>query len=210
MSDATCSDFSLISDLGSIYSRRITFMNQKRRWVITKFSNIKIGQFPPALNMKDERRHFHAFSRLSQLHNFHSGLNFLGVIDIQIGDKMNSLLETPKQVAVRVGLSIGAINRLMNDGKLSFVRIGTRIRIPPGAWEDYIATHTVKPWRDAITDQNSHILKGASPSIFFGQSEAAAASAALARQTANRLKLLSRNSSSATLKNSAHVSRQKS
>ena len=67
---------------------------------------------------------------------------------------MNHSLETAKQLAESVGLSLGAINRLMNDGKLSFVRIGTRRRIPPGAWEDYIANFTVKPWRDAITDQN--------------------------------------------------------
>ena len=47
---------------------------------------------------------------------------------------MTYILETPKPTAERVGLSIGAINRLMNDGKLFFVRIGTRRRIPPGAW----------------------------------------------------------------------------
>ena len=96
---------------------------------------------------------------------------------------MSNILETPKQIATRVGISIGAINRLMNDRKLSFVRIGTRRVIPPGAWEDYIEAHTVKSWRDAIKDQNSNIFKGANPSTFFGQNEAAAASAALAQQT---------------------------
>jgi hypothetical protein len=34
-------------------------------------------------------------------------------------------LESSKQIARRVGLSIGAINRLMNDSELSSVRIGT-------------------------------------------------------------------------------------
>jgi hypothetical protein len=34
-------------------------------------------------------------------------------------------LESSKQIARRVGFSIGAINRLMNDGELSSVRIGT-------------------------------------------------------------------------------------
>ena len=210
MTCTTCSDFTLISNLAPIYTRCIALINQNRRCVITKSSNIQIDQFPSRLNMRDARRHFHAFSRLSQLLNSHKYSNLPELIRTCLGNEVNSLLETPKQLASRIGISVGAINRLVNDGKLSFVRIGTRRRIPPGAWEDYIETHTVKPWRDAIRDQNSYISKGASPSIFFGQSEAAVASAALAQQTANRLKLLSRNSSNATHKNSAHANRQKS
>ncbi len=150
-----------------------------------------------------------AFSRLSQLHKSDCGLILSDVVYLDRGREMNSLLETPKQLALRVGLTVGAIHRLMNDGKLSFVQIGTRRRIPPGTWEGYIETNTVRPCRDAIKDQSSNFLLSAGAFTSFGQNGAAAASAALVRQTAQRLKSSSRNSSNATRKNSVHVIQQK-
>ena len=123
---------------------------------------------------------------------------------------MDCLLETPKQLAKRVGLTVGAIHQLMNDGKLSFVQIGTRRRIPPGTWEVYIETNTVRPCRDAIKDQSSNFSISAGAFTSFGRNGVAAASAALARQTAQRLKSSSRNSSNATRKNLVRVIQQKS
>lgn len=154
--------------------------------------------------------HLPAFSRLSQLHKSDWGLILGDIVYLDRGREMNCLLETPKQLAMRVGLTVGAIHRLMNDGKLSFVQIGTRRRIPPGTWESYIETNTVRPCRDAIKDQSSNFLLSAGASTSFGQNGAAAASAALVRQTAQRLKSSSRNSSNATRKNLGHVIPQKS
>ncbi|MBZ0261952.1 MAG: helix-turn-helix domain-containing protein [Hyphomicrobiales bacterium] len=118
---------------------------------------------------------------------------------------MDCRLETPKQLATRVGLSLGAIYRLINDGRLPFVRIGTRLRIPPGTWEEFIANNTVKPCRDAIRDPSLNFSPNAGVITSFGRSEAAAASAALARQTAQRLKSGSRSSCNATPENAVHV-----
>lgn len=154
--------------------------------------------------------YLHAFSRLSQLLKSDRGLILSDVVYLDRDREMNCLLETPKQLATRVGLSVGAIHRLMNDGKLSFVQIGTRRRIPPGTWEVYIETNTVGPCRDAIKDQSSNFLLSAGASTSFGQNGAAAASAALVRQTAQRLKSSSRNFSNATRKNVGHASPQKS
>ena len=151
-----------------------------------------------------------AFSRLSQLHKSDCGMILSDVISFDRGPEMDCRLETPKQLAARVGLTVGTIHRLMNDGKLPFVQIGTRRRIPPGTWEGYIETNTVRPCRDAIKDQSSSFLRSAGASTSFGQNGAAAASAALVRQTAQRLKSSSRNSSNATRKNSVHVIQQKS
>ncbi len=146
-----------------------------------------------------------AFSRLSQLRKSHCGLILGDVVYLDRGHEVNCLLETPKQLTARVGLTVGAIHRLMNDGKLSFVQIGTRRRIPPGTWEGYIETNTVRPCRDATKDQSLNFLQSAGASTSFGQNGAEAASAALVRQTAQRLKSNSRNSSNATRKNSVRV-----
>ena len=154
--------------------------------------------------------YLHAFSRLSQLHKSDRGLILSDVVYLDRGREMDCLLETPKQLAMRVGLTVGAIHRLMNDGKLSFVQIGTRRRIPPGTWEGYIETNTVRPCRDAIKGQSLNFLQSAGASTSFGRNGAAAASAALVQQTAQRLKSSSRNSSNATRKNSVHVIQQKS
>jgi excisionase family DNA binding protein len=126
------------------------------------------------------------------------------------GKTMNSQLETPKQLAKRVGLTEKAVRKLLKGGKLSFVRIGTRLRIPPGTWEVYLKTNVVQPWRDEISDQNFSSSANASASISSGQRVDAAASAALAQQTAQRLKLSSRSSSKDTQGGQAQETHRKS
>lgn len=105
---------------------------------------------------------------------------------------MDGILETPKQLAERVGLAKTAIKRLIDDGHLNFVELGKRKRIPPGAWEDFLATRTVKACRDGTKGQSSNSYKSEAASTSCGPRTDAAASAALAQQTAQRLKSSSR------------------
>ena len=51
-------------------------------------------------------------------------------------------VETPKQVAERVGVSDYLIRQLIRTGELEHVRIGGRIFIPNGAWTRYVAANT--------------------------------------------------------------------
>ena len=126
------------------------------------------------------------------------------------GNIMNSQLETPKQLAKRVGLTEKAVRKLLKVGKLSFVRIGTRLRIPPGTWEVYLKINVVQPWRGEISDQNSYSSANAVSTISSGLRVDAAASAALAQQTAQRLKLSLRSSSRDTPAVRVHEIRRKS
>lgn len=105
-------------------------------------------------------------------------------------------LETPRQLAERVGLTEGAIKLLISQGKLSFVEVGKRLRIPPGAWDEYLQTYTVKKWRDETKDRSSSSMASGTASISSGPTTGAVASAALARQIAQRLKSNSRSSCS--------------
>ena len=70
-------------------------------------------------------------------------------------------LETPKQLAERVGLAKTAVTRLIADGLLPFVPVGKRKRIPPGAWEEYLAKHTVRTCRDGTTARSSSSMTSA-------------------------------------------------
>jgi excisionase family DNA binding protein len=119
-------------------------------------------------------------------------------------------LETPRQLAERVGLSEGAIKRLIDDGRLPFVEVGKRRRIPPGAWQEYLDNSTVRQCRDATKVPSSSFSPSVAASTSSGPNTDAAASAALARQTAQRLKSSSRDSSSGSRASSAPVIHLKS
>ena len=103
-------------------------------------------------------------------------------------------METVRQLAVRVGLTKSAVTRLLEQGKLDFVIIGARKFIPAGAWQTFIHNNTVKAsWAE---ETKVHNASGAQREVAItstGQKTAAAASAALAQRTAQRLKSASRN-----------------
>jgi hypothetical protein len=103
-------------------------------------------------------------------------------------------LETPKQLAARVGLSERQVRHLIQSGQLEHVLIGCRVHIPVGAFARFLKAKKVLPCQDEIGDRISTGTGTAPAGISPGPSEAAAASAALARQTARKLKSLSPNS----------------
>jgi excisionase family DNA binding protein len=105
------------------------------------------------------------------------------------------MLETPKQLARRVGLSEGQVRHLINTNQLEFVPIGERKRIPSGAFERFIEERSVKPCRDKIKDRGFVGSTSANASTSHGPKAVAAVSAQLARQTAKKLKSNSRNGS---------------
>jgi hypothetical protein len=106
---------------------------------------------------------------------------------------MDECLETPKQLAKRVGLSEGKIRHLITTDKLEHVWIGHRVHIPTGAFGRFIEAHKVKPCQDEIKVHVSVGLRSATATTSSGPSTVAAASAALARKTASELKRSSAN-----------------
>jgi excisionase family DNA binding protein len=98
-------------------------------------------------------------------------------------------LETPKQLAARVGLKERAIRSLIDAGKLEYVKIGCRVHIREGAFEAFLEANTVKPCQDETRVQNSIGVPSVNASSSRGQTRAvAAASSRLAQQAAKKLK----------------------
>jgi excisionase family DNA binding protein len=106
------------------------------------------------------------------------------------------ILETPKQLAARVGLKERQIRTLIDSGKLEFVMIGSRVHIPDGAFERFVEANKVSPCLDGTKVQDLNGIATVQPSISAGPRTAAAASAALALQAAKKLRSSSRNGSS--------------
>jgi len=104
-------------------------------------------------------------------------------------------LETPKQLASRVGITERQVRHLIASQQLDHVMIGCRVHVPVGAFARFLEASKVKAsWHGETKVQNCAGSKSAAATTSSGPSEAAAASAALARQTANRLKSRSPNS----------------
>jgi hypothetical protein len=102
-----------------------------------------------------------------------------------------------------VNLPERAIRHLINTNQLEHLTIGKRVHIVEGAWTRYVEANKRGGTlcHGATTDQGSSSSKIEAPGISAGQTQsspAAAASAQLARQTANRLKNSSANGSSRT------------
>src|SRR5215472_3296280 len=93
-------------------------------------------------------------------------------------------LETPKQLAKRVGVSERQIRHLVHTAQLEHVIIGSRVYIPTGAFKRFLDSRTKKPCPDEIKDRDYDGSPNATAFISPGPSTAAAASARLARQTA--------------------------
>jgi hypothetical protein len=87
-----------------------------------------------------------------------------------------------------VNISERQIRNLIRNGELEHVMIGCRIHIPADAWPQFIERKRSGNWQDETKVPGSGILKIVEPTTSHGQSMAAAASAALARQTASKLK----------------------
>jgi excisionase family DNA binding protein len=105
-------------------------------------------------------------------------------------------LETPKQLAARVGLTERQIRHLVQTRQLEYVEIGKRILLPVTAFANFLEARKVRPWHAETKDRDSVGSPSARVSTSVGPSTVAAASAALARQTAHKLKSSSRNGSS--------------
>ena len=107
---------------------------------------------------------------------------------------MDEGLETPRQLAERVGLKERKIRQLINTRQIEHVWIGARAFIPMGAFARFIETKKVKPCQDETTEPAFVGSKSVIASTSRGANTVAAASARLARQTASKLKSLSRSS----------------
>lgn len=104
-------------------------------------------------------------------------------------------LETIKQLAKKVGLKDRQIRELINKGLLDHIPIGSRIMVPVGAWARYVAENVRRSCPDETKARGSGTSLSAGVTTSAGPSEGARASAALALQTAKKLKSLSRNGS---------------
>ena len=116
-------------------------------------------------------------------------------------------VDTPKQLADRVGVSEYLIKSLIRSGDLEHIQISSRIFIPTTAWPRYLEANTKggKQWRDETKDQGSVTWKIAEPTTSLGRNTVAAANARRVRQTAHRLKASSRNGSNSEAKQPALV-----
>ena len=106
---------------------------------------------------------------------------------------MDDCLETPKQLANRVGLTERKIRHLINTRQIEHVWIGSRVHVPHGAFGRFIEAKKITPCQDEIKVPVSVGLESEAPSTSLGQNTVAAASAALVLQTATKLKSCSRN-----------------
>ena len=97
-------------------------------------------------------------------------------------------LETPKQLALRVGLSGRQVRHLIETRQLEHVMIGCRVHIPCGAFERFVEERSVKPCQDETRVQGCDGSKSEGAITSPGQSTVGAASAARALQIAKKLK----------------------
>src|SRR5262249_4826283 len=111
--------------------------------------------------------------------------------------QLDDRLETPKQLALRVGISARQIRHLIQTRQLEHVMIGCRVHIPIGAFARFLEARKVTRCPDETRDRDFAGAPSDIASISPGLSTAAAASARLARQTAEMLKSHSRNGCSA-------------
>jgi excisionase family DNA binding protein len=120
-------------------------------------------------------------------------------------------LETPKQLANRVGLSERKVRHLIQTRQLEHIMIGCRVHIPVGAFTRFLDARKVTPsCQDETRDRGSAGSPSGRASTLPGPSTVAAASAALARQTAHKLKSPLRNGCNGAGTDMAPVTRLRS
>jgi excisionase family DNA binding protein len=98
------------------------------------------------------------------------------------------MLVTPKQAASLLGPSESQVRGLIRDGRLAHVMVGKRVMIPRDAIQQFIACNTRQSCQGETKALTSIGSKSGLAGTSSGPSEAAAASAALARQTAKQLR----------------------
>src|SRR5262249_11097620 len=103
-----------------------------------------------------------------------------------------------------------AIRSLIVAGKLEHVMIGCRIHIPEGAFERFVDQNKVIPCLDGTRVQDSSSIVTGQLFTSAGPRTDAAVSAALARQTARKLKSSSPTGSNSETKSVGQVIRLKS
>jgi hypothetical protein len=99
------------------------------------------------------------------------------------------------QTAEVLGLTVHQVRRLINGRRIKHVIIGRRLFVPKSAIPDFIAENTVQSCRDEIPGPACDSSKSGTAFTSAGPKLAAAGSAVLARQIANKLKLSSPSSS---------------
>lgn len=104
-------------------------------------------------------------------------------------------LETPKQLAQRVGLTVGKVRSLIAGGQLEFVMIGSRIHVPTDAFPRFLENQRGIRCQEETKGPacDGSLSGGAFTSL--GPNTAAAASARQALQIASKLKRPSENGS---------------
>jgi excisionase family DNA binding protein len=102
-------------------------------------------------------------------------------------------LETPKELATRIGWPLARVYRLINERRIEYVRVGSRKHIPAGAFERFIVDNKEEPCQEETLAPGSSGLKNVAASTSYGPKVDAAASARLAQQIAQSLKSRSRN-----------------
>jgi excisionase family DNA binding protein len=120
------------------------------------------------------------------------------------------ILETPKQLAARLGLKERQIRSLIDSRKLEYVKIGSRAHIPDGAFERFVEANKVTPCQDGTRDQGSNGTAMVPHATSAGPKTVAAASARLAQQAAKKLKSSSPNGSKPEPENMGQLIRLKS
>jgi hypothetical protein len=104
-------------------------------------------------------------------------------------------IETPNQLAERVGLPERQVRDLLNTGPLEYGRVGKRKLIPTGAWQRFLDQAIAKDTSLCRDETKAPVYVGSTNDRAItssGQKTIAAASATLARQNANKLKSLAR------------------
>jgi excisionase family DNA binding protein len=107
------------------------------------------------------------------------------------------MLLTPRQAAELLGSTESQVRSLIRLRRIAHVAIGSRPMIPRDAVKAFVSENTVKPCRDEIQVRAFDSASAGVASTSAGQSTAATASAARARQIAERLKTRSPSSSEA-------------
>lgn len=101
---------------------------------------------------------------------------------------MTRHLLKPREAAERLRLSEGQVRALIAEGRLASVRVGKRSYVPSDAPEQFLSRETPCPDETAALGSNGSRTEAAGRTTSFGPKVDAAASAALALRSAERLK----------------------
>ena len=72
---------------------------------------------------------------------------------------MTDRVETPRQLAERVGIKERQIRNLIRSGELESIQIGSRVYVPADAWGLMIERKRTRTCPDETKERNSGTLK---------------------------------------------------